>query len=56
MNWKITIIGGKVGGKDGKEFTVLNSNRENAIEEVFEDNDLSLFNDSYERLEVERIR
>jgi hypothetical protein len=56
MDWKITIIGGTVGGKDGKEFTVKNSSYENAIDEVFEDNDLSLFNNSYEKLEVERIR
>jgi hypothetical protein len=56
MDWKVKIVGGTAGGKDGKEFIVKNSSYENAVDEVFEDNDLSLFNNSYERLEVERIR
>jgi hypothetical protein len=45
-NWLVKIIGGE---NNGKEFIILNSSYENAVEEVFEDNNLSLFNMSTER-------
>lgn len=51
-DWKVKIIGGQ---KDGKEFIVRNSSYENAIDEVFEDNDLSVVNGNYDRLEVTKI-
>jgi hypothetical protein len=52
MDWRVKVIGGQNGGK---EFIIRNSSYDNAIEEVWEDLGLSMFNNSYERLEVEKL-